>query len=249
MVAVALVFTIAACSPPGPPAPTATTQPPAIPAGVSCSSLVGDGRQVRFGRNGSTDLGGLVYGTGRSGVVLAHQSGGDLCMWLDYGKMLAQRGYRVLLFDFPGVASSSGATMRIDEAAVAAADFVRADGASQVVLIGASMGGTAVVAAAAQVTPPIAGVISLSAPSTYAGVNAADQARNLAVPVLYAVAEDDPQFVGSARAMFDNTPASVPRKLVVVPVGGHGVRLVQGGDGGPVGKDVDAFLQQYAPSA
>jgi pimeloyl-ACP methyl ester carboxylesterase len=137
--------------------------------------------------------------------------------------------------------------MKIDEAAVAAADFIRADGASQVVLIGASMGGTAVVAAAARVTPPVAGVISLSAPSVYAGVNAVDAARNLAVPVLYAVAEDDGNFVGSARALFDATPASVPRKLVVVPSGGHGVRLVEGGDQAPVGKDVDAFLAQYAP--
>src|SRR5262249_62042229 len=73
--------------------PTVPASSPPVPlAGVGCPSEAAGGRPVGFGAG----LGGLVLGTGRTGVVLAHQSDGDVCQWLPYGKSLAQRGYKVL---------------------------------------------------------------------------------------------------------------------------------------------------------
>lgn len=226
--------------------PAASGTPAGPAAGAGCPSDASGGRQARFGQG----LGGLVFGTGRTGIVLSHQAGGDLCQWLPYGKVLAQRGYRVLAFDFPGSGSSTYATAELDEAVVSAATFLRADGATKVVLIGASMGGTASLAAAVEVSPPVAGVVSLSGPTTYNQTEAIDAAPKLAVPVLYVVAEDDdPSFVDSAYELYRLTPAGDPRKLVVLPSGGHGVELLNSDPKSPATPAVTTFLNAVAPPA
>src|SRR5437762_12883659 len=52
--------------------------PPAGPVpGAGCPNGVASGHAIRFGTNGATNLGGVVFGTGKTGVVLAHQSDGD----------------------------------------------------------------------------------------------------------------------------------------------------------------------------
>jgi pimeloyl-ACP methyl ester carboxylesterase len=213
-------------------------------AGAGCPSDASGGRQVRFGK----DLGGLVFGTGRTGVVLSHQAGGGLCQWVPYGKALAKQGYRVLAFDFPGSGSSILSTAALDEAVTSAAGFLRTDGATRVVLIGASMGGTASLAAAVEISPPVAGVVSVSGPTIYDQTQAIDAAPKLAVPVLYVVAEDDdPSFVASAYQLYRLTPASDPRKLVVLPSGGHGVQLLNADPNAPAAPEVTKFLRTYAP--
>lgn len=231
-------------SPPASGTPTTPASSPAVPlAGVGCPSDAAGGRPVGFGAG----LGGLVLGTGHTGVVLSHQSDGDLCQWLPYGKSLAQRGYKVLAFDFPGAGASTTSDESIDGAVAAAAAFLRKDGATKVVLIGASMGGTASVAAAAQITPPVAGVISLSGPTTYSGTSAIDAAPKLTVPALFVVAEDDPTFVSSAHLLYEATPTTVARKLLVLPSGGHGVLLLNQALGAPAAPEVTKFLARYAP--
>ena len=97
---------------------------------------------------------GVVLGRGRTGVVLGHQAGSDLCEWLPRARVLAKQGRQVLAFDF-------GPSGKIGEDMVAAAAELHRRGADRLVLVGSSMGGTAAIAAAAEVTPPVAGVISL----------------------------------------------------------------------------------------
>jgi len=45
-------------------------------------------------------LQGLLIGTGPVGIVLAHESGADLCQWKPYAYALSRQGYRVLAFNF-----------------------------------------------------------------------------------------------------------------------------------------------------
>jgi hypothetical protein len=54
-----------------------------------CKAKVGNGVPVRFGAN--KYLGGIVLGSGTTGVVLAHRNGSDLCDWMPYGHVLAAR--------------------------------------------------------------------------------------------------------------------------------------------------------------
>lgn len=226
---------------------TAASDGPPRP-GAPCLSRVGTGTPVRFGSGGATNLGGIVFGTGRTGVVLSHQSDGSLCEWAPYAVELARRGYRVLAFDFPGFGYSSDVVsgQSLDAAVVAAAAQLRSQGASTIVLIGASMGGTASLVAATEVQPAVAGVVSVSGPALYQDVAAGKAAPKLTVPVLYAAGRADDEFARDAQTLYDATPATVDRKLVIVAAGLHGVDLVA--DGSEVEAAVTAFLSAHAPA-
>ena len=227
---------------------------PSASAGLvdaSCGASTAGGQTVRFGVAGATNLVGVVVGTGKTGVVLAHQSRGDRCQWGDYAHELAQAGYRSLIFDFAGSGLSTGSDAN-DAAVVAAAGYLRTQGVDTVVLIGASMGGTAVLAAAAQIAPPVAAVVSLSGPARFDGVDAAEAVKQLTVPVVYAVCAGDSGFADDARMLSDATGAGTEKKLLVVPnCSSHGVQLAAR-TGGPEATAVRAaihdFLAAHAPA-
>ena len=115
-----------------------------------------------------------------------------------------------------------------------------------IVLIGASMGGTASLVAATEVQPAVAGVVSVSGPTLYQDVAASKAAPKLTVPVLYAAGRADDEFARDAQTLYDATPATVDRKLVIVAAGLHGVDLVA--DGSEVEAAVTAFLSAHAPA-
>ncbi|HET6211901.1 MAG TPA: alpha/beta fold hydrolase [Micromonosporaceae bacterium] len=254
----AFLFLLAGCA--GKPADRSGAAPPASPAssapatsaappqaGVRCPADVTGLEQVRFGPGGASNLGGVILGTGRTGVVLAHQTNGDLCMWLEYGTTLAKAGYRVLAMDMPGYGSSYDAqAVPIDDAVAAGATLLRGTGATKVVLIGASMGGTAVLGAGTKAQPPVAGVISLSAPSVFGQVNAAEVVKQLAVPVLYAACASDGSFTDDAKQLYAATPAKTARQLVIDACFSHGVDTLR--DSTKIKSAVQAFLAKYAPA-
>lgn len=235
--------------------PPQSTVPPSLSAsaaGTNCPSDVVDGTQVRFGVNGASDLGGVVFGTGTVGIVFANQSNATVCNWAGYARELAGRGYRTLAFDYSGWGASAGARNTLAADVGAAVSYLRGRGVATVVLIGASMGGTAALVAASQVQPPVAGAISVSAPRAWLNANAGQAVPKLAVPVLYLVGDGDNAFAEDARAMHDRTPAAV-RKLVVVHSASHGVNLLDGQLAGSeeaantVRAEIDAFLAKVAP--
>jgi pimeloyl-ACP methyl ester carboxylesterase len=178
---------------------------------------------------------GVVLGQGRTGVVLGHQAGSDLCEWLPRARALAKQGRQVLAFDF-------GPSADIGKDMVAAAAELRRRGVTRMVLVGSSMGGTAAIAAAAEITPPVAGVVSLSGPEEYQGADAASAAPRLRVPVLFIVAADDPPFDDDARALYQAVPGH-DKRLVVLEGGGHGTSLLEFGDQAVrVRAELDRFL-------
>ena len=94
------------------------------------------------------DVYGVEVGAGTTGVVLGHQFFSDHCELMGFARELAQRGYRVLAIDFRGYGDSAGGVNgRLDRDVAAAVARLRADGATRIKLVGASMGGTAVLAA------------------------------------------------------------------------------------------------------
>ena len=127
---------------------------------------------VRFEADDGTTLIGRVWGDGAVGVVLAHGfsalTGQD--DWESFEPVLADQGYTVLTFDFRGFCSSdgcSGESMELGDNwqdVIAAIDFLHGRGVDEVFLVGASMGGIAVLRAARQPEVEVAGVVSLSTP-------------------------------------------------------------------------------------
>jgi dienelactone hydrolase family protein len=195
-----------------------------------------DGRRVEL-RIAATHLDGVVLGHGQVGVVLAHEKGDDLCSWLPYAHHLARLGFTALAFDFKTYAAG------LVESVVAAAHELRREGASGIVLIGASMGGTAVLDAAGKV-PGILGVVSASGPASYGDANAATAVRTLRAPLLFIVAHDDAEFLGDARSLYRHA-RSPDKKLEVLPGFAHGTGFFAAPLSGPALRLTDRFVSEH----
>jgi pimeloyl-ACP methyl ester carboxylesterase len=202
--------------------------------------------EVRFKAADGTRLAGYRLGRGRTAVVLAHQSRGDACQWASYARRLAGRGYLVIAFDFRGYGDSQArggrAAVRLSADVAAAAKAARQRGAQKVFAVGASMGGTAVVAAGAHARPHLTGVISLSGPASFGGVSAIDAVPKLTVPVLYVVGQFDEGFAADAQQLYDAT-AATDKTIHVLPDGRHGVDFVRT-DGRARGL-IEAFIRSH----
>jgi pimeloyl-ACP methyl ester carboxylesterase len=212
--------TTAATTTPTTAATTATTA--AADAGA-CGIAGAEDVEIDSGRGDGTTIHGVLAGDGTTAVVLAHESGQDACDWASYVPDLVDAGHTVLAVDLNTVGDR-----RLDLDVAAGVAEVRARGAERVVAIGASMGGTAAVAAAGApgTGAAIDGVVSISAPASYLEADALAAAPAVAVPVLFVAAEDDGDAAADARAMADAATASPSAEVVVVPGGRHGTRLL-----------------------
>jgi pimeloyl-ACP methyl ester carboxylesterase len=238
-IAIVAVLLVVVCSS----AAAAVRRPPALVE--SCLTKSERARAVAFRASDGIRLKGVVLGRGTTGVVLVHELRRDLCSWLPFARVLAQRGYLVLDFDARNFGSSqrvnSAASFAVDRDVRAAVAVLRSRGANRIVLGGASMGGTAVLAAGAALRPQPAAVLSLSGPASFASMDALAAVRKLRAPTLFLAGKDDTQFAEDARAMFE---ASVsPRKrLELRDTGAHGTDLLRGAGGAEVRALALAFV-------
>jgi dienelactone hydrolase len=170
-------------------------------------------------------LDGAVVGHGSRGVVLVHETGSlGLCGWWPYAVRLAAAGFHVLLFDMrcAGLSACPDGARASDTVAdvVAAVHRLRALGARTVDLVGASYGGSVALAAAARL-PHIAALADLSGDEL--GAPAFRAASAVHVPVLLAVAREDPYVsLAQERALYRRS-ASRDKHLSILPASaGHG---------------------------
>jgi pimeloyl-ACP methyl ester carboxylesterase len=215
MILVVMLGTLAGCG--GKPAARPAEDPALAHVGEEC--VHGDERKdlVTF-QSRSGRVTGYETGSGKVGVILAHQADGDLCQWKIYATYLASKGYRALAINFDVTPFSENVPAAVEA-------MRREKDIKQVFLVGASMGGTAVLQAAAQVQPPVAGVVSLSAPTVYAGMDALAPMPQLAVPAFFAAAEGDGRFATDTREMYQAAKVT-DKKLVILPGSNHGTALL-----------------------
>jgi alpha-beta hydrolase superfamily lysophospholipase len=200
-------------------------------AGYSCAP----GPDVSFRAADGTKLIGHLFGTGRKAVILGHQSQSNLCDWVTYARRLARLGYTAFAIDFRSHGLSQdrqgSAGNRLPADLAAAVKVVRKRGKQKVFLVGASMGAIASLVAGANVKPPVDGVVSISAPARFRGMDAVASAPRLGVPVLYLAAVDDDNagydFSKDAQELYAAT-AAADKRLELLPGSLHGVALVGG---------------------
>jgi pimeloyl-ACP methyl ester carboxylesterase len=196
---------------------------------------------VEFPSAEGTLLSAHRFGDGPDWVILAHMFPTDQTSWFTLAGALASRGYSALTFDFRGYGGSHGVKeiFKIDRDLEAAVHFARANGARRIVLIGASMGGTAALKVAA--VEPVDGVIALSPPMTFFGLSSEEALPKIRAPKLFLVsAEEMNVSVQSVRNQFKKTPD--PKEMEVVPGAAHGSRMLEGDRKGEVEKKILTFL-------
>jgi pimeloyl-ACP methyl ester carboxylesterase len=218
----------AAATRPGtaPATPAATPEASPGPIGAvdrPCLSAAERRKMFVLNGPGPDRLAAVSIGTGSVAVILAHQVSGSLCEWWPYARSLAAR-FRVVAFDFDGFGASPAGHGHYPGEVAAAAEWARHHGSRRIILMGASMGGTAVMVAAARLGDRATGVIDLSGPATFEDMNALSAASHVHVPALFGYAKQD-SFAADVRRVRAATEA---RDKPVVSVGGlvHGVDLV-----------------------
>ncbi len=259
----ALVVVVGAgCGEGAPPTPNPSATPvssagPGVtlpPVGNGCRDLATEGLTLRLVNTAGLSIAAVDMGSGPMGVVLAHQSDASMCQWLPYAKVLRSKGYRVVAFDFAGFGASSPTQQKtyLDDIRTVVS-YLRDRGTPRVVVIGASMGATmSVLAGAAITTPPLEGVIALSPPLQFDGVNAERAAPSLKSPALYVAGDGDGDYAVYANTLNQATPPEL-RGLLTVNAPQHGVQLVAADtpEASQVRSAIEAFLAEHlrpAPS-
>lgn len=177
---------------------------------------------ITFKTEDGVTLEGRLFGSGSEFVVLAHMRPATMDSWFSFAESLASEGYSALAFNFRGYGASDGKGFQVDTDVVAAVDHARSLGAEKVFVIGASMGGTGAVAAAA--VRPVGAVVTLSAPARFEGVDAVAAAANVTVPILLIAGEDNPPYGEEAEQIA--AAAAGPTDVRIVPSSAHGTNLL-----------------------
>jgi pimeloyl-ACP methyl ester carboxylesterase len=242
--------------------PPTTTAPPRSAVAARCGAPNAAATLVHFRAGDGTRLDGALVGSGRTGVVLLHESPNDLCGFWPYAVYLAGKGLRVLDVDlrcFGESACPPAAKGTVVDDAVAAVGELKRRGAGTVALVGASAGASVALAAGARLGTGVAAVVSLSGERDLTlvmrgggPVDLAKDVGRLTSPTLFEVATGDPYAsVGETRAMFAATRA--PGKRIDVLTGPydheHGWDLLTTAAGGeswsPVAAQVASFVRAH----
>ena len=185
-----------------------------------------EGTRVAFQTEDGKNIDGRVFGAGDTGVILAHMFPSDQTSWHPFAKRLAAEGFIALTFDFRGYGVSDG-PLDVPELPLdirAAIDLLRDHGATDVYLIGASMGGTASVVVAED--GDVAGIVAISAPRDFQGLSASASAPDVTIPALLIASEQDGSAPADAAWLAETIRG--PTATRIYPGAAHGTRLLEG---------------------
>ena len=210
---------------------------------------------VSFPSRDGVELEGRLFGRGTTAVVLSHMLPADQRSWFDLAGRLADQGYLVLTYDFrgycPGGDGGCSAGERdissIWQDVLGAVDLVRSRGATSVVLVGASMGGTASLVAAGQQGQDIEAVIALSAPASIEGLVADPSLlQRISAAKLFVAGVGDASAADAAEELYAMSPP--PKRVEIVPADDHGSDLLTGPQAEVVKRLIETTLARYAPA-
>ena len=156
-------------------------------------------------------------------VLFAHQNGMSRVAWEDIPEQVHDKGYTTLAWDFRGFGDSDpGSLGDLTRDWQAAIDFAADNGAQQIVAVGASMGGTSAIAVAAS-DARVVGLVLISAPAVFAGIDALAAAPVVTVPAFFAAGDTDGDAAADAQAMADAVGGS--SQTLILPTALHGNAL------------------------
>jgi len=220
-------------------APASATGSPVASPTLSAPTTPTPGRQgtatpvtgtpVSFTTEDNLTIKGRLFGSGETAVVFAHMYPNDQQAWWGFASEVAGQGYAALTFDFRGYGETGGSKdiAHIDRDLAAAVRYLREEGYKRVILVGASMGGTAAlkVAAGDEFEGLEVGVVAVSAPQAFEGLVARDDVPNIKARMLFVASQDDGVAFESLEAFYDT--ATGPKQQQVYSGNAHGTGLLQ----------------------
>jgi dienelactone hydrolase len=244
--------------------PNARTVVPALAiAALVLSACGNDGpppstasQAITFASTDGVRLDGRVFGPdeGAAGVVLAHMAPSDQRTWFDFAERLAREGYRVLTFNFRGYCPGGDGGCsegerdipEIEKDVEGAIAELRRRGVTRIGLVGASMGGTASLLAAAKEGREVAAVVTLSAPTAFEGLDAnADVLSRITAAKLFIAGLEDVSAAQAVDALYAQTIQ--PKRPVILTTGDHGTDILTGNQAGRAADEVVNWLERYVP--
>ena len=214
---------------------------------AGCSAYPGPGggaEKVSFHAEDGVELAGHAFGSGAVGVALSHMDTADQESWWAFARVLRDRGYLALAFDFRGYRDSQGVAdigkLEID--VQAAMELLRSRGASQVFLVGAGMGGAASLRVAA--SEDVAGVVTLSAPPLIEELDVREDLRTIEEPKMFLATRDD-VFYSRSASLFEQSSED-PREMHLLDGGDHGTAMLYGESGPRAQALILDFLRRYS---
>jgi pimeloyl-ACP methyl ester carboxylesterase len=211
-------------------------------------------RAVAFASADGVGLEGRLFGDGTSAVVLSHMRPADQTSWYRFANRLADAGYLVLTYDFRGYCPGGDGGCSEGERDIAAmwqdvagaVAFVRERGALDVSLVGASMGGTASLVAAARGVE-VDAIVTLSAPAAIEGlVVDGGSLSSVSAGKLFIAGVGDASAANDAQHLHDLAPP--PKRVEIVPADDHGTDLLTGARAEDVRRLIETYLAQFAPA-
>ena len=196
------------------------------------------GERVSFTTSDGILLRGHLYGGGATGVILAHMYPADQSDWTDFAEVLAAHGYTALTFDFRGFTESDGplGTRFADRDLLAAYQFMRPR-VSRIFIAGASLGAEAAILVAAR--EQVAGIICISTPVSFGGLNVEQAIRQVRAPILFVTSANDPMVAGQPEILY--RLAQAPKSFEVFPGSAHGTAILFG----PHGTELQASMLRF----
>src|SRR5215471_5439200 len=218
---------------------------PAADASAASLSMPPDaaaGTPVQLRTADGLTLGAHLYGGSDTGVILAHQYNGDQTGWTDFAMILAAHGYCALTFDFRGF-PESGLIVHVPASPVdlkAAFDFMGTR-VKHLFIAGASMGSDAAIALASQY--PVAGLILLSTPVEFGGLNVYASGARVTAPMLFVETTDDPFVAGNSAILYRH--ATAMKSLKIYSGSEHGTEILRGAHGAELRNLILQFIADH----
>ena len=178
-------------------------------------------------------------------AILLHMYPADQRSWYDLARELQGEGAAsALTLDFRGYGASEGNknVNKIDLDVRAALAFARSRGYRSVVLVGASMGGTAAIMVAAE--EPVAGVITLSAPVRFRRLDAGAAVGGVDAPLAVLAARGDTSAADSLNTFVERAGLE-PRHALLFEGNAHGTDMLTADDGDEVRAQLRALLDEF----
>jgi alpha/beta superfamily hydrolase len=162
----------------------------------------------------------------------------DQSDWTDFAKVLADHGYQALTFDFRGFTESEGSsgTQFADRDLLSAYTFFR-QRVSTIFFAGASLGAEAAILVAAH--EPVAGVICISVPSNFGGLEVSHAVREVKAPMLFVTSTGDALVAGQPEILYKS--ATALKSFKSLPGNAHGTAILHG----PYSEELQSLMLRF----